>query len=146
MESIKDASFGVIPVYKNNDSTYLYCVVRHAVGHWAFPKGHKEKGESDEEVARRELREETGNEVKEIAQSVNFIENYSFERAGATHEKIVKYYLGIVPSMSTATQTAYKNEIVEIEWLPYDELLKRLTFPEGKRIAKEANDFLMTEA
>ena len=33
-------------------------------GHWAFPKGHVEAGESEEETAMREVREETGAQVR----------------------------------------------------------------------------------
>ena len=59
MEAAQDSAVGIIPVYKQGDR-FLFCLVKHADGHWGFPKGHKEEGESDEGAALRELREETG--------------------------------------------------------------------------------------
>ena len=39
-------------------------LIRHKNGgHWAFPKGHVEKKETEEDTALREIREETGLEV-----------------------------------------------------------------------------------
>jgi len=38
----------------------------HAAGEYAFPGGHLENGESVEECARREVREETGLEIVEV--------------------------------------------------------------------------------
>ncbi|MHB1005946.1 MAG: NUDIX domain-containing protein [Chloroflexota bacterium] len=40
-------------------------VLRHtAAGHWVFPKGHVEPGETDEQAAVREVAEETGLAVR----------------------------------------------------------------------------------
>ncbi|MBD3304395.1 NUDIX domain-containing protein, partial [Candidatus Woesearchaeota archaeon] len=38
-----------------------YLLVKHKEGgHWDFPKGHAEEGETEEETALREIYEETG--------------------------------------------------------------------------------------
>ena len=44
---------------QNSEPEFLLLLHKH--GHyWSFPKGRKNKGESDLETARREIREETG--------------------------------------------------------------------------------------
>ena len=40
--------------------TRLFLLIQHQAGHWAFPKGHANPGESPAETARREFAEETG--------------------------------------------------------------------------------------
>ena len=60
----KEKSCGAI-VYRQRDSWVEVLLIRHKNGgHWAFPKGHVEKQETEEETALREIREETGLTVK----------------------------------------------------------------------------------
>ena len=49
-------------------------------GHWDFPKGHVDKGETEIETATRELEEETG--IKKIILLDNFRKtiNYTFRK------------------------------------------------------------------
>ena len=58
---IQDQSFGVVPVRddaKTGEQEFL--LVQHQAGHWGFPKGHLEPGETPVQAAGRELAEETG--------------------------------------------------------------------------------------
>ncbi len=48
-----DASFGIVPVHER-DGVRRFLLIQHLGGHWGFPKGHPEKGESPVETARRE--------------------------------------------------------------------------------------------
>ena len=60
----KEKSCGAI-VYRQRDSWVEVLLICHKNGgHWAFPKGHVEKQETEEETALREIREETGLTVK----------------------------------------------------------------------------------
>jgi bis(5'-nucleosidyl)-tetraphosphatase len=68
------SSFGVIPLFKTPTGDFLFCVVHHASGHWGFPKGHPNQGESERETALRELNEETGIANCDILSDDVFIE------------------------------------------------------------------------
>jgi len=50
---------GVI-VFRRQGRRALYLLLQHMRGHWAFPKGHIETGETSVDAARREVLEETG--------------------------------------------------------------------------------------
>lgn len=128
----EDRAFGIVPVYKKPNGEFLFCLVQHADGHWGFPKGHKDAGESDEQTACRELREETGVEEIDIVPDRSFSEQYSFERNGNRYDKTVTYFIGLVRVPATKTLDGFKKEILEVRWLPYDEMKQTLSFPEGK--------------
>ena len=56
---MKDESFGTVPIRKNGQIQVL--IIKHKNGSFfSFPKGHKEKDETDKKAAARELKEETG--------------------------------------------------------------------------------------
>ncbi len=142
MEEAQDHAVGVIPVYKNPEGEFLFCLVQHADGHWGFPKGHQEEGESQEETARRELREETGIKDMQIDRTRMFEEEYVFERGSTRYHKLVKYFLARVDSTDNATQQVFKGEIPEFRWLPYKEATAMLTFSGGKRLLEEVKEYL----
>ena len=141
MPTREDRSIGIIPVYTNDKETF-FCVVREADGHWGFPKGHQDEGETDEQTARRELTEETGIGEVEIDTSRTFEEEYEFERGGVRNHKIVKYFLGKVLSTEQVTPESFKKEIPEVRWVSYQEAREMLTFPEAKHVLEEIWEYL----
>ena len=48
----------------NNEQVLL---VKHNKGHWDFPKGHVEEGETEKQTALREVKEETNIDVQIIS-------------------------------------------------------------------------------
>ena len=59
---IKEKSCGAV-VYTAVDGEIKYLLVQMMSGHYAFPKGHVESGESESETALREIKEETDLDV-----------------------------------------------------------------------------------
>ena len=59
----KEKSCGAI-VYREKDGVEILLIKHKNGGHWAFPKGHVENKETEEETALREIWEETGLKVK----------------------------------------------------------------------------------
>ena len=48
-------------IYAEHDGeTHILLLKHRCGGHWSFPKGHMEAGETEMETALREIREETG--------------------------------------------------------------------------------------
>ena len=142
MKVRKDFSVGVVPVYKIAPGVFAFCIVRHAAGHWAFPKGHSEPGETEQETALRELHEETGITDINLYASQAFIETYSFMRGDVQYDKHVTYFVGETDSMQSETLEAFKSEVTEVAWLPYEKAKGTLTFPEAKRLLEEVCEYL----
>ncbi len=130
---MREKSFGIIPVYKRGRE-HLYLVVKHRAGHWAFPKGHAEKGESDIEAATRELREETGINQIRICKTKIFEEEYSFTRKKKKVKKTVTYFLGTVSKKRVSIQL---DELCGYRWVNFKRALALLTFDEAKGMLKQ---------
>lgn len=127
--------------------------------YWAFPKGHADEGETDEECAIRETMEETGVSVS-LRPNVFAEVGYSFikqmhkdrwrkhpaypdESARPTfvHHKIVRYYLATaertVDSMQPLVGDEHQDEVEAVEWVPCSEAEERLAHEESKGVFRE---------
>ncbi|MCF6276223.1 MAG: NUDIX domain-containing protein [Candidatus Magasanikbacteria bacterium] len=136
---MKDFSFGVVPVFKEGDKL-LFLLIQHLHekgGHWAFPKGHPEVGETEIESAKRELEEETGVKDVKIIEGLEFFEKYSFEQDGIHIDKTVKYFVGIANSKDVTKQ---EIEVGDYVWLEFEDALEKITFVEGKKMLKKVGE------
>ncbi|MGE3954016.1 MAG: bis(5'-nucleosyl)-tetraphosphatase [Parachlamydiales bacterium] len=127
-----EESFGIIPLRKAQQwETYL---VHHQKGHWGFPKGHAEPGETPKQSAIRELLEETGLRVERFLSDTPLYDHYIYEKG----EKRVTYFLAEVSGEARLQQA----EIQQGEWLTLPEAKKRLTFEGSKEICQKVADLL----
>ncbi len=114
----KVISCGVLLFNAENEVLLL----RHAQGHWAFPKGHQNPGESYPETALRELYEETGLDAVIISET-DFRTHY-YPEPGIL--KQVRYYIA-QPSGSLELHLQ-SSEILDGDWFPLASALETLTF------------------
>ncbi len=134
--TLKDESFGIIAISKTAKQT-KYLLVQHLAGHWGFPKGHAEIGESPVESACREFFEETGIKASEF-DSNNFLEeNYEFVKNGKSISKKVRYYLMFIDEVKIFKQD---EELSAADWLTYEEASKKITFSEAQHVLNAARD------
>lgn len=132
-------SFGVIPIHKKLGKLFVL-LVKHVNGHyWGFPKGKTNPGELPHLTAQRELKEETGLEIKELLSGRLFHETYSFEKEGVQVFKEVVYFPAFVTGEA---MVAHPEEIEAMAWHELDELEAHLTYGPSKLIAKEFNQWI----
>ena len=113
---ITDAAFGIVPV-TIADGTYQFLLIQHHAGHWGFPKGHADPGETAIAAACREFVEETGITDYTLLSDRPFQEQYQFSRDGQTIQKSVVYFVARVNTLVVSCQAA---EIQNFAWLEYD--------------------------
>lgn len=98
----------------------------------ALPKGHIDPGETPQEAAQREVREETGLEA-ELVEKLGDV-RYWYQRRGRRIFKIVTFYLFRYRSGSVDD---HDHEIEEARWIPLEEAARELSFPgEREMVAK----------
>ena len=124
-------------VYKRVNKKKFYLVIRSLNGDFGFPKGHTEPGESEIETAIRELKEETGIEVKIIEGFRRQIE-YELRNIPNTIKQSV-YFLGECTSDKIICQ---ESEVSEARFISYEDAIKILTFEETKSILIDAEKFI----
>lgn len=128
-------------VYKKESDTIYILIGQHSGHHgWVFPKGligdHK-KGETKEETAVREVREETGI-TAEILQPVTPI-RFWYQWQGEKRKKTVYYF--VMKYIEGKTED-HDWEMQTVEWLPIDEVENRLTYSSDKKVWQEAKQFI----
>lgn len=91
---------------------------------WLFPKGHVEPGETDEEAARREIREETGITELEYIGDLGEYARPQMDKDENDTDVIreIKMFL----FATEQTELAPTAEIEEAVWVPYREVGERI--------------------
>ncbi len=133
-----DRSFGVVPIRKQDDQ-YQFLLLQHRAGHWGFPKGHPEPGETPLQTACREFTEETGIADYQIVEQVSFTESYRFTHHQQKFEKTVVYFPAWVQSEQISLQA---TEIKAHAWLSFEAALNRLTFATARQVITHVYQYL----
>jgi 8-oxo-dGTP pyrophosphatase MutT (NUDIX family) len=124
MSTEREVSYGGV-VVRGDDVVVIVPRGRRRV--LGLPKGGPLPGESPEQTAAREVREETGvtATVRERLGQVD----YTYRRGGRTIDKTVHFYLCEFEDGDTAD---HDHEVDDARWMPLAEARRRLTYP-GER-------------
>lgn len=135
---IQDRSYGIIPLKCLKSGGWQVLLIQHHAGHWAFPKGHPDGAETPQEAALRELQEETGLTVKRYLSDASFEEHYVFTFKGQKISKTVQYFIAEVEGIVKIQEEEIKDSL----WVSLKDVADYITFPEGKRMCLQVQQFL----
>ncbi len=111
--------------------------------YWVFPKGHPEAGETPEETARRELKEETDMLADKLIRDPVFKLQYSFHYDGNLIDKTVVFFLGLVSQIEYQLDP---EEVKEAGWYSLADAKKRLDYSDTKQMFSEVTNFLASQS
>jgi bis(5'-nucleosidyl)-tetraphosphatase len=124
----REESFGVI-VFRGGKKEEVLLV---EADYWGFPKGHAEVGEDGFSAALREVKEETGIEVRVAELEKTFVDQYEVRRDGWTTKKTVTYWVGTAEGKPTPQQ----GEIRDARWVPVQEAFRMLSYEGARNILR----------
>lgn len=129
-------------VYRDEDGP-VYLLLQYPGGHWDFPKGHVEAGESEEETTRREVEEETG--ITDLVFLPGFRESITY--AYTYKETLVKkkVVFRVARTRVRRDDIILSHEHIGHDWLPYREAMERVTYENARGILRAAHAAILAE-
>ena len=124
---------GGVLMRRRNDDWEVVLAGRQSDGTWVFPKGTPDRGESIEETAEREVREETGLDVR-ILRPLGQTD-YWFAAPGERVHKFVHFFL---MEPTGGDLSAHDHEYDEVRWVPLAEARRMLSFDTYREVLDRA--------
>ncbi len=110
---------------------------------WSFPKGLVEEGESDNQVALREIREETGITNLNLIPGFKITEKFMYRRDNELVSKTVNYFLA---KDKVTSEVVISNEHIGFLWLSFEDAQKTIKIKAVRDSLLKANDFILSSA
>jgi len=126
-------SSGGAVVKFENGTPYVALIATRGRTRWGLPKGAVSEGETSEQAALREVKEETGLEAN-IVKPLDTIE-YFFRASGTLIRKRVDFYLMM---FTGGTMTPQLSEVDDVEWVELLEEIQRASFDSEKKLLEMA--------
>ena len=123
----KEKSCGAIVFYLKGKKEQILLIKHANSGHWSFPKGHVEAGETALETAIRETAEETKREASVITTITPYEEHYTTPKGEAC---VCYMFLALDngPSDNDSTDTH------DLVWTPFEKVETTLSYPSLKTV------------
>lgn len=133
-----EKSCGAVVLRKNQGRLQVLLIKHINGGHWAFPKGHLERGETEEQTALREIKEETG-------LTVMLDTNYRKTVTYSPKKDVVKDVVYFVAVAKDGQRTAQESEISRIRWTDADRAADFVSFENDKVILLGALEYYLNK-
>ncbi len=136
-------SAGGVVLRRGDSGPEILLCGRSVDGLWALPKGTPQPGETLEETALREVREETGVIVEPDWMIGEITYWFSRPQDGVRYHKTVRHYMmrpvGGDPAL-------HDHEFDEVCWFPVEQALNMLSYQNEARIVRQALEQLRERA
>jgi 8-oxo-dGTP pyrophosphatase MutT (NUDIX family) len=126
-------------VFRLEEGMPLFLLIRDSYANWVFPMGHVDHGESAEDAALREVREETGLGALSSCGLIDTIDWY-FRFRGRLIHKSCHFYLMETSESHTAPQHA--EGITACQWVTYGEAHEVVSYANAREVLRRAREMI----
>lgn len=136
-------------VFREQVTGRQYLLLQHLSGHYDFPKGHMEFGETEEMTLRREIQEETGISDLEVV-PLRLSIRYFYRAHGTEALRRRREHRGtwifkqvhFFPARTQTERVVLSHEHRGYVWLPYRDAVATVTFENARRVLRHCEDAL----
>jgi 8-oxo-dGTP pyrophosphatase MutT (NUDIX family) len=134
---INEISVGAV-LYNFKDEKPFFLLLNYNSGHWDFPKGNKEKNETEKDTVFREIKEETG--IIDVDLNFDFRKKvfYYYKRNSLLVSKKVIYYL----AKTSDWNVVLSNEHIGYKWENYNSALDVITYENSRNVLRQSFTFI----
>lgn len=142
MRTVRQVSAGGVAYRRQGGEVEIVLIAVGRQDRWQLPKGLVEGGESEDEVAVREVGEETGIETKLIRPLKTIEYWYVGDRRGerVRFHKFVHFFL--MAYQSGTVEDYDRREVNEARWVKLDRAVEMLAFQNERDVVQEAAEML----
>lgn len=135
---MEERAAGLI-LFREDSGRRKYLLIKNRRGgHWGFPKGHIEPGEDEFQAALREVAEEVRINHFRVVPGFRTVVRYTFRRDSDPVYKEVVLFL----ARTEEEGEPFREEVEDMVWLPFQEAVNRITFPEQREALRQAEAWL----
>jgi bis(5'-nucleosidyl)-tetraphosphatase len=135
---VDERSAGAVVFYLEGSVEPEYLLLHYTAGHWDFPKGNIEAGETEKQAATREIREETGITGVEFFDGFRMKIEYRYRHGGRLVQKEVVLFL----ARTHTRQVTLSHEHIGFTWKKFDDAIQQLSYRNATGLLLAAKDFL----
>ena len=135
LSCLYEKSCGAIVIYRSDNNYRILLVKNHNGRNFSFPKGHVEKGETEQQTAIREVKEETGLDI-EIIDSFREVADYC--PFGKIRKRVV-FFMAQAFSDKVKIQ---EEELDSYMWIDLFEAHHKCTYDNDLRVIRKARENL----
>jgi 8-oxo-dGTP pyrophosphatase MutT (NUDIX family) len=141
VRTYEQVSAGGVVYRRSSGETEIAIIRTTAEGRWQLPKGFIDDGETAEQAALREVREEAGVEAALIA-PISTIEYWFTAERDGERRRFHKFVHFFLMSFTAGEVTDHDDEVAEARWIGIGPALELLDFKNERAVVAAAESMI----